>query len=702
VSDVRSNSSEPHEALPRGVPNLTGAIVDGRYQIGSILGTGGMGAVFEALHLRLGRRVAVKVLKPTLMHRDDYIERFKREASSASKIHHPNVVEIFDNDVMPDGTLYTVMELLVGEDLGRRLKRVGRLSWPQSRWILVQVVRALHAAHTQGIIHRDIKPANCFLIAGTEGQELVKVLDFGIAKLDQLDAGERALTGTSEILGTPSYMAPEMARGVSADARSEVYSAGVLAYRMLGGQVPFDGNNAFDVLLQHATQAPPPLQGLAPHLPPKVVELVHLLLQKDPATRPQSMQEVERLLLSLDDNGQPCEPNPQSVYPVHPGSSGSAPIPRGLGGGIHNTPSGSLLPPPPTPPPMNRNVAMPGLTATPMAAARAPARPVAPAASRPQAPVLRPPAPTPPPKPAGDQGLANAKTMFAPAPASHRPSPPVAQPAGGAGAFSKPAAPRLDRPGAPPPGDSDKTMVEGMSRQAAPRPTAMRLPAEPDLEDRTLLAPSTSTRPAAPIVPPIVQSQPEPADRTMIQPSSRTQTPARTQVPSTITTQVPPGSGSGSGSGGGGPALALEPRPRARSPPRRLLTSLAGATRRVLSGRARGSARVLSGRARSAGRLLTGRARSGPRWHGTTAGGPRIPGLGGRQDHDGDAHATGPAALGTSARGHQASGSAALVVRVRGPHDDPPSGVVHAHGPAVERPGAHRPHDAPRPGGLPG
>ena len=241
MSDVRSNSSEPEEVLPRGVPNLSGTIVDGRYQIGGVLGTGGMGAVFEAQHLRLGRKVALKVLKPTLMHRDDYVERFKREATSASKIRHPNVVEIIDTGVLPDSTVYTVMELLVGEDLARRLKRVGRLPWPHTRWLLVQIVRALYAAHSNGIIHRDIKPANCFLIGEIVGQEFVKVLDFGIAKLDQLDAGERALTGTSEILGTPSYMAPEMARGISADARSEVYSVGVLAYRMLSGRVPFSG-----------------------------------------------------------------------------------------------------------------------------------------------------------------------------------------------------------------------------------------------------------------------------------------------------------------------------------------------------------------------------------------------------------------------------------------------------------------------------
>ncbi|MCA9654655.1 MAG: serine/threonine protein kinase, partial [Myxococcales bacterium] len=411
-------SSDPSKApLPPGIPDISGTVLDGRYQIGRVLGAGGMGAVFEARHLRLDRRVAVKVLKPTLMHRDDYVKRFLREARAASKIRHPNVVEIIDYGEMSDRTVYTVMELLLGEDLSSRLKRVGRMSWSQSRWILVQIVRALHAAHSQGIIHRDIKPANCFLLAGVEGQELVKVLDFGIAKLDQLEADERPLTGTSEILGTPSYMAPEMARGISADARSEVYSVGVLAYRMLGGKVPFDGNNAFDVLLQHATQPPPPLQRLAPDLPPQVVELVHQPLPKDPEARPQDMAKVEELMLSIDANGQPCDPSTQSVYPMHPSSSGSAPLPRAvIGSGIHPTPSGSLIAPP-TPPPFGvRDPAAKGLTMPPPGGGGPPRSPAAPSGSlasgRPTAPPLRPPG-SPPATGPELSSLGTAQTVFA-------------------------------------------------------------------------------------------------------------------------------------------------------------------------------------------------------------------------------------------------------------------------------------------------
>jgi len=516
VTDASSNSSDGGAPLPRGIPNLSGTIVDGRYQIGRILGSGGMGAVFEAQHMRLGRRVAVKVLKPTLMHRDDYVARFLREARSASKIRHPNVVEIIDYGEMPDRTVYTVMELLIGEDLSARLKRVGRMDWGPSRWMLVQIVRALHAAHSSGIIHRDIKPANCFIIAGTEGQEFLKVLDFGIAKLDQLEAGERALTGTSEILGTPSYMAPEMARGVSADPRSEVYSIGVLAYRMLGGKVPFDGNNAFDVLLQHATQPPPPLNTLVRSLPPKVVELVHRLLDKNPETRPQDMNEVEQLMLSLDENGQPCAPNPQAVYPVHPSSSGSARLPRSvLGSGIHPTPSGAMgLPPPPTHDsmrPLGKGRTPPPVGGPPPSPPRKPSGPKVPPRRtlsgptkiRPQPPGIADigPPPSPPPSPPPAE-LGTAQTVFAPVPTANDPR------AADRSGPSPAAAPGPRRATAP------RTSIPGPpGRPSVPARPISRPVEEPDAEDRTMLAPSPVARSSAAPAPPYPST-----DRTVVEP----------------------------------------------------------------------------------------------------------------------------------------------------------------------------------------
>ncbi|MEX1362667.1 MAG: protein kinase, partial [Nannocystaceae bacterium] len=520
MNDPRSDPSGK-APLPPGIPDISGTVLDGRYQIGPVLGAGGMGAVFEARHLRLDRRVAVKVLKPTLMHRDDYVARFLREARSASKIRHPNVVEILDYGEMTDRTVYTVMELLLGEDLSSRLKRVGRMSWGQSRWILVQIVRALHAAHSQGIIHRDIKPANCFLLAGVQGQELVKVLDFGIAKLDQLEADERPLTGTSEILGTPSYMAPEMARGISADPRSEVYSVGVLAYRMLGGKVPFDGNNAFDVLLQHATQPPPPLQSLVPDLPHKVVELVHLLLQKDPETRPQDMAKVEELMLSIGVDGKPCDPSTQSVYPMHPSSSGSAPLPRSvIGSGIHPTPSGSLSAPP-TPPPFGikgRDPTAKGMTVRP---------PGGPRRARSSGPS---PAPHPNPSDSGSSALGTANTVFSPPPArsstsspslpSERPTaPPLKSPG-----FSKPRAPRLDGSGPP-----------GPRKPGARRPGLPSKVAEPEATDRTMLTPSPVYKPpsrpsGSPPRP--SPSQPDVVDRTVLRPQSTGPAGNQTGAPS--------------------------------------------------------------------------------------------------------------------------------------------------------------------------
>ncbi|MEM7158612.1 MAG: serine/threonine-protein kinase [Myxococcota bacterium] len=557
-------SSNPAKApLPPGIPNISGTVLDGRYEIGSVLGAGGMGAVFEARHLRLDRRVAVKVLKPTLMHRDDYVARFLREARAASKIQHPNVVEIIDYGEMTDRTVYTVMELLIGEDLSRRLKRSGRMNWAQSRWILVQIVRALHAAHSQGIIHRDIKPANCFIVAGMAGQELVKVLDFGIAKLDEATAGDqRVLTGTSEILGTPSYMAPEMARGISADARSEVYSVGVLAYRMLAGKVPFDGNNAFDVLLQHATQPAPPLDKAAPDVPPAVVKLVHDLLEKDPEVRPQDMAKVEELMLALDLNGQPCASTAHPVYPVHPSSSGSAPMsPSAIGSGIHPTPSGSLSIPSPAKALANAKLGARGMTVPPAGGGRA-ARPASSAvAAKPAAPPLRPPtgsrpaAPAPPatgrPNPPGAAAAARPsrpdKTEFVAAPirppGAKKPGGPVLPGGGKKPAFAKPAAPRLGTPGAGPAAPRPAP-PQPIKPPGAPRPPAAAAPARP--ASVPARAPTPAPPPAAapkpapvltPAPAPVAAPAPAPApmpataDKTVMAPAPTGPSPSTPRVP---------------------------------------------------------------------------------------------------------------------------------------------------------------------------
>jgi len=287
--------------------DLTGSILDRRYRITGLLGKGGMGHVYEAVHIALDQRVAVKVLHPRYAHEERFRERFLQEARAASKIRHPNVVEIKDFGETPDGSVYFVMEYLHGHDVGAELKRHGTLPWPRTRHVLLQAASALHAAHVKHIIHRDIKPGNCFLIEDeAEGlHDLVKVLDFGIAKVgsdSHADAQGKGLTGTGEVFGTASYMSPEQARGEVLDARSDMYSLGIMAYEMLVGQVPFSGVNAIHVITQHLTAKPESLRSRDSTIAPAVEALVLKMIAKERHDRFASMAEVEQALRELPED----------------------------------------------------------------------------------------------------------------------------------------------------------------------------------------------------------------------------------------------------------------------------------------------------------------------------------------------------------------------------------------------------------------
>ncbi|MEM9456500.1 MAG: protein kinase [Myxococcota bacterium] len=298
VSDVPS--------LSEALAELSGTVLEQRYRLGAILGAGGMGAVFEATHLRLDRRVAIKILRPGLSDRGEYVERFLREAKAASKIGHRNVVEIHDYGEAAGGLVYSVMAFLVGQDLEQLLRAQpeGRLPWAQAHGLLVQIATGLKAAHGCGVIHRDIKPANCF-VTKEDGEPVVKLLDFGLAKLDGTEPAQQ-LTSTSQLLGTPSYMAPELIRAMGpASVRSDVYSLGVLAYRMLTGRVPFMGTNAFEVLRMACYEPVLPLREVVPEIPKDVEGLVLGMLAKKPEDRPADMQAVRERLLALE----PAEPS---------------------------------------------------------------------------------------------------------------------------------------------------------------------------------------------------------------------------------------------------------------------------------------------------------------------------------------------------------------------------------------------------------
>jgi serine/threonine protein kinase len=280
-------------AVTEDIDALIGKEV-GNYRIASKIGAGGMGAVFLARHMLLGKRAAVKVLLPERCTNPEIVDRFFNEARAASSIRHPGIIDIFDYGRMPDGNAYIVMECLEGETLGERLKRVGVVSAQEAASVSRHVAGALAAAHGHGIIHRDLKPDNIFLVpdpAMPRG-ERAKLLDFGIAKL-QTTAGDLVKTDTGRLMGTPYYMSPEQCRGAGkVDHRTDVYSLGCVMYQMLTERPPFVLEGAGEILAAHIYEQPKSLRLLNPNVPIVLDQLVLQLLEKDPNKRYQSMDEV--------------------------------------------------------------------------------------------------------------------------------------------------------------------------------------------------------------------------------------------------------------------------------------------------------------------------------------------------------------------------------------------------------------------------
>jgi len=269
----------------------------GNYHVVSKIGEGGMGTVYLARHVTLGRPAAIKVLHPSLSSNQDMVTRFFNEARAATAVRNPGIVEVFDFGILEDRSAYIVMEYLEGESLGARIRR-GRLSVAATMTIVRAIARALQAAHEQGIIHRDLKPDNVFLVPDPElaSGERVKLLDFGIAKLAPI-AGEVSQTRTGMVMGTPTYMAPEQCRGAgSVDHRADLYALGCVAYQMMCGQPPFVSDGVGDLIARHLYFPPPPLRSLCPEIPADVDDLVLVLLQKDPAARPATAADLVRAI----------------------------------------------------------------------------------------------------------------------------------------------------------------------------------------------------------------------------------------------------------------------------------------------------------------------------------------------------------------------------------------------------------------------
>ncbi|MCA9657204.1 MAG: serine/threonine protein kinase [Myxococcales bacterium] len=273
-----------------------------RYKVIGHLGDGGMGSVYLVEHTTILKKFAAKVLSPALSTRQDFIDRFLREARAASVISHPNVVEITDFGKTPGGEPFFIMEYLQGEDLSETIADEGPMRWSRVSAMILQICGALEAAHEQGIVHRDMKPGNCLRVKSGNNKDFIKVLDFGIAKVQSLEAEERSLTQTGTVIGTPEYMSPEQGWGHPVDHRSDIYAVGVILYELLTGHVPFTGETMMEVLNRHIYEVP---NVDHPHISQEVGAIILKAMQKDRELRFQSMSEM---IAAIEGVGTGAEP----------------------------------------------------------------------------------------------------------------------------------------------------------------------------------------------------------------------------------------------------------------------------------------------------------------------------------------------------------------------------------------------------------
>jgi serine/threonine protein kinase len=297
---VLSSVASPGDAM-RSIQEAQEGEILGNYQLERLLGEGSMGRVFQARHVRLGRQVALKVLRPQHSRDVNFVRRFFQEARSVNQINHEHIVEIFDFvEDLERGHVYCVMELLRGQSLAAVMKEEP-LTLERIQRIGVQVCAALGAAHKVGVVHRDVKPDNLFVMHRAGQADFVKVLDFGVAKILTSEGTGNTLDGT--IIGTPTYMAPEQAAGLPVDQRADIYAVGNLLYEMLSGRPPFQAPAFGQLVVQIITQSPPALpERLASgeRMPRALAELVLRCLAKEPEVRPQTLEQVTTALLMVN------------------------------------------------------------------------------------------------------------------------------------------------------------------------------------------------------------------------------------------------------------------------------------------------------------------------------------------------------------------------------------------------------------------
>jgi serine/threonine protein kinase len=292
--DARGQGAPGAEARALPVP---GDVIAGKYQLVKVLGEGGMGVVFEATHLRLRQRVAVKMLQPDMLGHEVIVTRFEREARASGQLRNRHAARVMDVDVTPDGLPYMVMEFLEGSDLQVELERRGRLHYEEAVDYVLQACSAMIEAHQLGIVHRDLKPANLFLAIedpNARDTRIVKVLDFGISKV-QHDEGDERLTEAESVIGTAMYMSPEQLRSSgTVDARSDIWSLGVILYELLAGRPPWIGTPT-QLAAAIVTEDAPDLRTQAP-IPAEIAAIVTKTLRRDPAER---YADVKQLALAL-------------------------------------------------------------------------------------------------------------------------------------------------------------------------------------------------------------------------------------------------------------------------------------------------------------------------------------------------------------------------------------------------------------------
>ncbi|WP_143140967.1 serine/threonine protein kinase [Nannocystis exedens] len=395
-----NSSSFSHPPVPAPATIHEGEVLADRYRVHHRLGKGGMGEVYLAEHMDIGRKVAIKTLNAHLQDKPEIADRFMQEARTSSRVRHSNIVDITDFGKTDHGAPFFVMEYLEGEDLKSVLKRERVLPWERARDILLQVCAALSAAHAHGLVHRDLKPDNIYLIRQGD-QELVKVLDFGIAKIIS-DAGDE-MTQTGVLLGTPEYMSPEQAQEEPLDGRSDIYAMGVLMFRMFTGRLPFRAKAFMAVLSMHMHQPPPRPSEVDPSHPVSERQEAVILrcLAKRPEDRFQTADELAAAIREIDAAG---------AFDIHFEMVQAPPPRRLLGPALAAVGLAAvvgvavfLAVRPPAPQDMPEQPA-PSLAAAPAAEPPAPATPPAPPTPEPT-PVAQPvPEDTPPPaspEPAG-------------------------------------------------------------------------------------------------------------------------------------------------------------------------------------------------------------------------------------------------------------------------------------------------------------